>query len=145
VSYHIDRERVARIVAEAVSAGDETTCAKYDISQRTLNRWRLQLQDDPKLAQFVLERKAQVERDWVADLPDAISKAIDFLARAAANNSTTDPAMVHSIAGALKILNDVSMGRKMLDARISRSLGPAREAPKPGVPGADDRKVVAIR
>lgn len=134
------RERAAQIIAEAVMGGITATCDKYGISQRTFHRWRARLTaGDTILAEKVTVKMAALERDWAEELPEAIRAAIAFLKRSGEVADAKDPQAIHSVAGALKILTDVTLSRRLIDAKIakahagiSRPDGEIGEAPRPG-------------
>lgn len=120
-----DHDRAAKVVAEAMLSGDATTCKRHGITLRTLQRWKAKVgPDHPELTRAVAERKAAVESigDWAAKLAPAIAACIDFLKRAAEQASVSDPQVIHSVAGGLKILSDVTASRRVLD----RKLGPLK-------------------
>lgn len=102
--------------------GDRQTARQYNVSTRSVSRWRAFVGDNPdsELANSVREKKRLAEADWVKDLPEALQAAIRFLKEAAQNGNREDPAMVHSIAGAAKMLSEVEVARRVLDDRLNR-------------------------
>lgn len=128
-----DRDRAAKIIAEAMLAGDAQACAKHGIARRTLRNWRQRIgPDDPELAAACQQRKDAVESigDWAEKLADAIRAQINFLKEAAEQAPRTDPDVIHSVAGALKILSDVASARRALDKKLGPWMHDAREALK---------------
>jgi hypothetical protein len=115
----IDNNQVARILMDAVTMGDRAACDKHDISLRTLQRYRLRLEGDPDLARFVVEKKRLQDKAWADEMPVAIASCIKFLKEASHSCDRHDPDAVHAIAGALKIMSEVSMTREVIDARLS--------------------------
>ena len=111
---------------------DSEAALQHGVSARSIGRWRSILRDDPEgpLAAAVRSKKETIEKDWVERLPGAITAAIDFLERAAKGAKINDPNMIHSVAGALKILTEVKTGQMLLDARLNRTVRQAREASK---------------
>lgn len=99
--------------------GDRAACDKHDISLRSLQRYRLRLDGDPVLAQAVAEKKALQDKAWANEIPAAIASCVDFLRRASQSCKEDDPDAVHAIAGALKIMSEVTMAREVIDARLS--------------------------
>jgi hypothetical protein len=128
-------ERAAKAVATAAVVGDGKAAELHNCSKRSLRRWRETLEDDASLAAAVRTEKETLDADWAEDLTPAIRKAISFLGKAAEDCDTKDPAAVHSVAGALKILTDVATARRVLDARLTRQARKATEGPGPVATG----------
>lgn len=114
-----DYERAAMILAEMPFNDDATLSQRYKISIRTLERYRSRLRTDEKLAAFVAAKKAALEREWANELAPAIREAIRFLQRAAREAHPGDPNAIHAVAGALKILSEVSMTKEVIGARLA--------------------------
>ncbi|MCC6649093.1 MAG: hypothetical protein IT374_26430 [Polyangiaceae bacterium] len=124
----IDRERVATVLVEASLQGDKKTSERYDITTRTLQNWRNRLSQDVELSRLFAAKKKLATEEWASGLAPAIRGAIDFLHRATNDADVKDPAVIHAIAGALKILSGVAVTSRVLDARLARSAGGARPA-----------------
>lgn len=128
-------ERIARVLVEATMAGpkgDAKICARHGISIRTLQNYRKRLESDDELARICAEKKAVAIESWSQEVPAAMRASVDFLRRAAESGDPSDPQMVHSIAGSLKMLSEVAATWKVLDARISRQAGPLGAEPGQG-------------
>ncbi len=133
----------AKAVLEATVAGDEATCEKYGISRRTLFRWRKALgRGKPRapldnLAQSVTEKRVELEGDWAAEIPKALQAAVAFLLRSAEPGGADpkDPDAIHAVAGAMKMLSEVSATWKLLDVRIRRATGQAGQTTGPVASG----------
>ena len=116
------REWKARILVEAAAIADDSAASKrLGVSRRSLIRWRNQLETDPVLAQAVAEKKAVAEKAWLADIPAVLQSGIKFLKRAADEADPKDPAVIHAVAGAVKLLAEVQQAQQYLDARINRA------------------------
>lgn len=112
-------ELAATILAESAFADDQTVLRRYEITHRTLQRYRRRMTYDPKLSQIVVRKKQALEREWASELAPAIREAIRFLRRAASSADPGDPNAIHAVAGALKILSEVSMTREVIGARLA--------------------------
>ena len=99
--------------------GDRAACKKHEISLRSLQRYRQKLDGDPRLSQAVAEKKAIQDKAWADEIPTAIAAGIRFLTRASQECKASNPEAVHAIAGAIKILSEVSMTRQIIDARLA--------------------------
>lgn len=112
-------ERAATVLAETAFMDEATVLQRYGISSMTLSRYRKRMQSDPNLLQFVIAKKAALEREWANELAPAIREAIRFLQRAAREADPSDPNAIHAVAGALKILSEVSMTKEVIGARLA--------------------------
>jgi hypothetical protein len=125
-------ERVAEVLLEAfVSRDDRKTAQKHGITDRTLRNWRALLFTDPELSELFRSKKARVSEGWADEIPGAMRSTIGFLRKAAEEGDHKNPDMVHSVAGALKLLSEVSATWKLLDARLARTAGPDGAAARP--------------
>lgn len=122
----LNYERAATVLAEAAFTNDPTASQRHGISLRTLERYRSRLRTDEKLAAFVAAKKVALEREWANELAPAIREAIHFLQRAAREADPGDPNAIHAVAGALKILSEVSMTREVINARLAGQDRPQR-------------------
>lgn len=120
------RERVATIIVEATVLGDEATAKKHKLTGRSLQRYREALANSPLLSALVAEKKGKVEAGWADEIPGAMREAIAFLRRAATDGDHKDAAMVHSVAGAFKLLSEQAATWKVLDARLARQNRPVQ-------------------
>jgi transposase-like protein len=117
-------ERIAEILIDAyISRDDRKTAERYGITDRTLRNWRKQLETDAELSALFREKKSRASEGWANEVPGALRAAVGFIRTAAEKGDPTDPAMLHSVAGAMKLLSEVSATWKLLDARMARSAG----------------------
>jgi hypothetical protein len=128
VNAKANEERAAHVLASAMMLGDGEAAKRHGCSKRSVQRWRKNCNKDKSLAAVVAEKKAVVEEDWVEELTTSIRRAISALGTASDKLDLHDPAAVHALAGALKILHDVASARRVLDARLAREVGKARDA-----------------
>lgn len=120
-------ERAATVLAETAFTDEATVLQRYGISSMTLSRYRKRLQTDHKLLEFVSLKKSSLEREWASELAPAIREAIRFLQRAARDADSSDPAAIHAVAGALKILSETAMTKEVINARLVGQDRPQRE------------------
>jgi hypothetical protein len=117
-------ERIAEILVDAfITKDDRKTAERYQITDRTLRNWRAALDTNEELSALFREKKAKASEGWANEVPGALRAAVGFLRSAAEQGDPTDPHMVHSIAGAMKLLSEVSATWKLLDARMARTAG----------------------
>lgn len=121
----------AAIVAEAAWAGDEATCAKFGISRRTLQRFRRALETDPELALALAAKQEAFEQRWLGDIDITLGKAIRTIGEIADKavkdpSAARNPAMLHELVYAAKMLSDVKLAKTIIDARL-KGLNPSTE------------------
>ncbi|MEL6225282.1 MAG: hypothetical protein AAFR31_21855 [Cyanobacteria bacterium J06627_8] len=112
-------ERAACALVDAILMGDRAAAEKYEVTYRSIQEWRARLSTDPKLVQLFQEKKQIQDAAWGDEIPNAIASGIKFLTRAAQECKPDDPDAVHAIAGYIKILSEISMTRKVIDARLA--------------------------
>ena len=117
-------ELAARIIAEAEFSPDKLVCDRYGITPRTLQRYRVQMAEDPKLSDCVASQKEALESEWVSDAIRTMRCQFRFLRKAAQQADAKDPAAIHAIAGAMKLLGDGVAGSRIIDARLGLLGGP---------------------
>lgn len=121
-------ERMAEILVDSFLSGDDRkTAERYGITDRTLRNWRKRLDTDPKLSEIFRAKKARASEGWADEVPGAIRASVTFLRRAAEEGDPTDPDMVHSVAGAMKLLSETAATWKLLDVRLARTQQTAPE------------------
>ncbi len=96
-----DQDRAALILADAMALGDKSAARKWEISERTLRRYRARVADEPALASLVRLRKADVEQDLatmrVSFLRDALTEM----------KSKLKDATLYEVSGAVKIVGEL--------------------------------------
>jgi hypothetical protein len=112
-------ERAATILAEAALIGDEKAADNHGTTVRSVQNWRAKLKSDPVLVEFFAAKTQAATTDWADDINDAIKAGVDFLRRAANQASPMHPDVIHAVAGAVKLLSEVQMTKRVLDARIA--------------------------
>lgn len=121
------RERIAEILCDAfISRDDRKTAERHGITDRTLRNWRARLDSDPELSELFRSKKATASEGWADEVPGAMRASVAFLRSAAEQGDPTDPDMVHSIAGSMKLLSEVAATWKLLDQRLAQSATVAR-------------------
>ena len=114
----LDYDKAAAVLVDAAYRGDEAAAGLGGITARTVQNYRARLAADPKLSLIFERKRALVEREWVDHFPAVLGAGADFIERATRQGSPKDPAMVHAVAGAMKLLAEIMFVRQMLDARF---------------------------
>lgn len=103
-------ERAAMAIAEADIFGDKAVLAKYGINQSTLWRWRDRADEDPVLHENALLKKRILLIDWQQDAVRTIKVGLSELTRRMPLAATEEDAkVIHSIAGACKIVGELKI------------------------------------
>lgn len=119
-------ERAATVLAEAAIYGDRKALARSGLSDRTLRNYRARLRRDPELSAIFRCKKEALEREWASALAPAIRSALAFLEEAPSRLEPS-PESVHAVAGALKILAEISLTKDVLDARFGQAAAHPRQ------------------
>lgn len=127
---NFDYERASRALATAALEGDTIAATRENISIRTLQRYRKQLDSDTTLAQLVAEKKSILESRWADQIAPTLRAALAFLQRAANNLDPSDPNAVHAIAGAFKLVNEGHQTMRVIDARLAEHDRPDHTVPR---------------
>lgn len=116
----IDYDKVARVIADAAIFGDAEAASKNGVSIRSVRNYRSRLETDPQLAMLAQLKRQQQDQAWAHEIPSMISAGIHFLKRATQELNPKDPLCVHAVAGALKIVSEIELSKRMIDARLNQ-------------------------
>lgn len=98
------KERIARILVDAMHMGERKAAAEWGISHATVyNYWKLIDSDDEVLRIFTIEKNRREER-WAARLNGPILKALDYFDRVFTEASPTDPETITAVTAAMNAL-----------------------------------------
>jgi hypothetical protein len=111
-------ELISEILISAAYDSDDQASEKYGVCKRSIQRWRERLDKDPKLAALVARKVRLHEASWADDAPGAIRDCIAFIRKSAATANPSDPDVIYSVAGALKILVECSTMHTILASRM---------------------------
>ena len=123
---HFDPDFASSAVALSGVYGVTQAAKKLGIDRRTLTEYRRFFAERPDRQHLVIEKRKALESEWAENLAGAIAAGIDFLQRAAQRADPKDPEAIYAVAGAVKILTEVTMNKRILDARLSSKVGEAR-------------------
>lgn len=116
----LDYDRVATILVEAAFFGDSQAAERWGVSERTVQRYRKRMGKSDELSSIVALKKENFEQNWADEIPAAIRSATRFLMNASRQADPTDPAAIHAVAGAMKIMAEVGLTKEILDVRLGR-------------------------
>ncbi len=120
----LNRDLAATVLMDAIYTTDEKACQSYGVSVRTLQRWRRLLADgDEELIASVAAKRTAADLAWANKLPAALSQGIEAIMECSAairndEAAKKNPAVIHALAGAVRICADVHLTNKVIDARI---------------------------
>ena len=63
-STKLNRERAACVVVDAISFGNRTAAKRHSISEKTVQRYRARLAEDPELSDLVAAKGRAAENGW---------------------------------------------------------------------------------
>ena len=123
----LERELAATALFEAAFSSDEEVCRKYDISRRTLQRYRRDLATDRLLAGAVARKKAAFDRAWAEKVPDALIEALATIIsvmRAIREDPVyrSHPLALEALTQAYTNLVDVHLTVQLLEHKLGRKI-----------------------
>lgn len=145
----VDKARLADIIIFAAIFGDERALERYEISIRTLRRYRTRLKDDAALNDLVAEGVAAINahRSQEAEetTPELLAKAIDtyleFVTQAASGEVTT--AMLSVLNESFTALSEYDLALKLLNARVAQENTGEGEGLRPTAAATGPGRIVA--
>lgn len=143
-----DYVAMAQILAESAFFGHKRTAEKHGITTQTIRNYHRRLnnagEEGERLRQLTLKAKNILTERWADRLAPAILRAIEYI-EDAMTAAAQDPAvlksheMLYSVTGAAKLLGELQLSERMLNARLAdtvttnpaanRSLAAPEEAP----------------
>lgn len=135
-------DRQARILIDAILTGDDQlTADKYQISTRSIERWRSRVLTDGGresllLAETVQQKLAALNVDWGTSANAALVAGMQFLTKAA-QTIEVSAASVRAIAGAVKLVGELSALNRTIEAKLAK---PAPVSQLQAMPSATARK-----
>jgi hypothetical protein len=136
-----NREFAAAVLVEAMFTTNLKAAEKYDIDDRTIRNYRAKLAEDPKLYALFVEKKAEFDRAWAEELPGALRKGVRMLS-ACVEAASADPLIkkspqvIEAVTGVVKMLAEVQIVSRMIDARLAEQSGAGGTEARADVPGA---------
>lgn len=114
------KETIVQILAEATIYGVQKTADKYHIRPRALRAWRTRMHNDLELQELFHQALHEHQKRWVDEAGKFLSRGFAYL-QEASENPVSSPEMIHAIAGALKIANEILITQEIIDAKLSQS------------------------
>lgn len=127
----LDRERMAWVLLDALSLGDNVAARKWKLCARTVQRYRERMRIDPELSSVVAEKAAGVEVELASLRVRFLRKAL----RELETKITAPEATVYEIAGAVKIVGELHQVSEALGDERSDGEDPNAAEDADGLPG----------
>lgn len=130
-----NREYAAAVLIEALFSSDDEACKRHGCTIRSLQNYRKRLSTDPELVEVFAKKKELFDQAWADRLPVALCKSLEFLTEAAdeARRDPTyrkNPAVIQAIAGSMKLIADVLLTSKIINARLANPDRPTNGIPE---------------
>ena len=117
---NFDYEKAAAIVTVAMLHGNKVATTEYQISERTLYRYKAMFANDPLMAELVSQKKALIDSELLHTISEMNTSVIQGIKRAADQGHLTDPEILDSVSKACVSINETYMQGKMLDVRLEQ-------------------------
>lgn len=121
MSRQFNYERAAYVLVDALTMGDKAAAKKWDVSIRTIERWRSLLQEDQLLAEFFAKRQKDRTDAWASEIPQALVAILSYISEAGREADRKCPETMKAMAQAFKVIADVEMSKQVLDKRIFKT------------------------
>ena len=114
-------ETKARAIVDSALMTDREAAEKHDLSRKSIERWRRELDTDPELqARFTeLWEEVRAAEDWVEDATDTIRTALSFLRTAMDELDPSDPDAVRAVTEAIGTLAEAKVMADVVDERLN--------------------------
>lgn len=117
-------EFASTVLLSAMYATDKEAAEKHAIHVRSIANYRKALREDETFAEYFKHKKQAFDVVWAERLPGALNDGVEFIAQAARRAakdplSYRNPALIHAIAGATKLLAEVHYTGKLINARLA--------------------------
>lgn len=117
----LNKERAAMVLVEAFFFGDQQAASRYQLSLATIKNYRTRLNTDKELSSFFHLKKQAFESDWIEEIPAAMRQGIRFLIKSFQESDYTDPQVIHSVAGAMKIMAEIGLTKELLNVKYGNA------------------------
>ena len=129
------RKKAAAIV-DAAFTTDEEAAGQHDVSRRSIQRWRAEMEEDPKLAENVAAiYKEEIQgRDWLEEATRTVQSAFSFLRQAANELDPSDPDAVKAVSLAIQTLTEAKLTAQVINARLAEQNSEYRASDREDAP-----------
>lgn len=115
-------DRAAAILVDAELLGATKAAKNWSVSEATISRYRKRLITDAELQEAVRQKKDGVDIPapilHAPTVQEVTGDVMKFLQRAAREGDHKDPDVIHAVMGGYKLLKEVELAAKSLDAYL---------------------------
>jgi len=113
-SKRIDRERIARLLVDAILLGDKTAAVRHKVSEKTVQRHRKRLTTDAELSEIVQKLGRDAEHGWHFRRSQFLRRTLDKLDEMVQNAGPDD---FEHVIEALRAAGDLDLASEALGLR----------------------------
>lgn len=124
------QEQKAAVIVAAVTVGARAAAKAAGMSERSLQRYRVEAESDPVLAETIAAARARAADRWSKPLHDGLAACVEFITESCEVLDKTKPENLDAVTRALAKLCEVSQREAILDAKLRQMEPPALPAPK---------------
>ena len=119
MSYPIPKKAAA--IVDAAFTTDQEAADQHDVSRRSIQRWRREMDENPALAENVASiYKEEIEgRDWLEEATQTVQSAFSFLRQAANNLDPSDADAVKAVSLAIQTRTAAKLTAQVINARLA--------------------------
>ena len=113
-------EKAAAVLITAIFEGDKAAADKFDISTRTVERYRKLVNTDEYLSELVAKRTTKLADNHDEMVIRANAAVIGLLERTCASTDKATSDLLHAAFGAYKVINENKLFRELVNARTKQ-------------------------
>jgi glutaminase len=123
-----NHDRAAMVLSDALVMGDRLAAEKWQLTVRSVQKYRERLEKDEQLRIKVKELQQKQEDNWANQIPAVLTEAMCFFKAAFVDNlnngeGTNKPETIAALTGALETLADIELTRSIVSQRLSDAEG----------------------
>lgn len=115
----INDERKATVLVDALYKGDKAAAAKHGVSERSVRRWRVDLEEGTTLSSIVQKKLLERDKSWAEEIPAALNACIGYIREAAQTVNKRDPDAIEAVTKAAATLSEIDITRGIINARLA--------------------------
>lgn len=109
-------EKASIILAEAELFGDKQVAVRWEISDRTIRRYRVKAASDRQLSSLVQLKKQLLGQNWRDDATKTLKIALHKLSKLIEEDGETN--RIFAISGAIKIVGELKIASDALSDNL---------------------------
>ena len=107
-------ERAATILAECEIFGDTKTSQRWDISKKTIGRYRKRMESDEQLSSLVLQKRKLLASNWSLNTTKCLNSSLEELI-SLVEDRESDSRRILAITNLVKVVGELRIAADVLE------------------------------